>query len=263
MENKNEVVVRTGQLPVQSQPATIQESGPVGALLKLQQAGIPIDSIDKILDAQERHDMMIAKKEFTAAMVKTQRDMPVIFEGRTNKGANDSKYAAYKDIVRYAKPIYTKHGLSVSFYEEDSPKDDYIRWCADVYHKAGYSRPFHTDLPIDDKGPKGSPVKTKIHGTKSSMSYGRGILLCSIFNIPTSDDVDDDGNGAGAEIKYVTEKQANQIADLLAAIDMDESKFLDHYAINSIPEMTVRVYKKAKPILDGRYKELKKNGGSK
>lgn len=206
MEKKNYLEV------IKKKDVIINQPGPMEQAQQFLQAGGDLKSLEKMMDLQDRFEKKEAEKAFFIAMVQAQKGMPVIHEGRSNK-ATSSKYAAYKDIVRGAKPIYTSFGLSVSFYEGESKKEDYIKLCADVCHEKGHSKTYSMDLPIDDKGPKGAPVKTKIHGIKSAVSYGRGMLLGSIFNIPTNEDVDDDGNGAG--VKYISEKQVSQITDLM------------------------------------------------
>lgn len=233
-KNKELVVSKSKDISVQKSPAEL--------LLATKEMGLGIEDLNKILDLQVRYEELEAKKAYVSAMVEAQKAMPVIYEGRQNQQTNSS-YSAYKDIVRDAKPIYTEAGLSVSFYEEETNREDYIKFCADVYHVDGHSKTFKTELPIDDKGPKGTKVKTTLHGTKSAFSYGRGILLCNIFNIPTSSDVDDDGNGAGG-YKVITEKQLSQIVDLINANDVDEKKFLEWAKVDRVENLLADYFNK-------------------
>lgn len=227
----------------------VNEKSPVSQIQALLVAGAKPEDIEKMMDLQDRWEKGEAKKAFFSAMVKTQNDMPTVFEGRKNTQTHSS-YAAYKDIVRVSKPIYSKHGISISFYEKESKKEDYVKWCADVYHELGHCKDYSVSLPIDDKGPKGSAVKTKIHGIKSAMSYGRGILLCSIFNIATNDDVDDDGNSAGSIL--ITEKQVSEITDILNSKYSDPKDiegFLNHVKIDSVETIQAKDYNKILSIL--------------
>lgn len=219
-------------------------------------AGGDLESLEKMMDLEDRYQAKQAETHFVKAMVKAQKGMPTIYEGRKN-GQTNSQYAAYKDIVKDAKPVYTDAGLSVSFYEEDLSKDDYVRFCADVYHEDGHCKKYHVDLPIDDKGPKGTPVKTKIHGIKSAMSYGRGILLCNIFNIPTSSDIDDDGNTAGNASGYevITEEQAIQLREIIESIEGEtEESFCKWAKIEKIESGAAQYFEKYLSALKAKAK---------
>ena len=231
---------------IDSKDVQIVERSPMELAQSFLNAGGDLASLEKMMDLEDRHNAKKAEMCFVRSMVEAQRGMPTIYEGRKNTQTN-SQYAAYKDIVRDAKPIYTKAGLSVSFYEEDLEKDDYVRFCADVYHEDGHCKKYHIDLPIDDKGPKGTPVKTKIHGIKSAMSYGRGILLCNIFNIPTSSDIDDDGNAAGNSLGYevITEEQAIQLREIIESIEGEtEENFCKWAKIEKLEEGAAQFFDK-------------------
>jgi hypothetical protein len=214
-------------------------------------AGGDLVTMEKMMDLQDRFEKNEAKKLFFAAMVIAQKRMPVIYEGRNNK-VTHSTYAAYKDIVRDSKPIYTGAGLAISFYEEPATKEDHIKLCADVYHEKGHSQTYSISLAIDDKGPKGTVVKTKIHGTKSAISYGRGILLCNIFNIPTNDDVDDDGNGAGIMVEYLSVDQAIDITDKLKEAKGNIEMFLKNFKCESVETIPLSQYGRALNMLKAK-----------
>ena len=238
---------KTLPVVVDDKDVQIVQPGPMEKAQAFLRAGGDLSSLEKMMDLEDRHNAKKAEMSFVKSMVKAQKGMPTIYEGRKNTQTN-SQYAAYKDIVRDAKPIYTDAGLSVSFYEEDLEKPDYVRFCADVYHEDGHCKKYHVDLPIDDKGPKGTQVKTKIHGIKSAMSYGRGILLCNIFNIPTNNDVDDDGNGAGA--KLITEKQVSELTDLINEHVKDEADFLKYVGVDSIDLLHAKRFVEVKTDLE-------------
>jgi hypothetical protein len=205
-----------------------------------------LEVLQGISELQLRHDAENAKRAFAAAMAKCQAEMPIVPEKAKNQQTGNSPYAKLKDVVKIAKPVYTKHGFSISFYEEDSPKENHIRWCADVMHAEGHSIPRHVDVPIDDKGIKGTVNKTATHAMKSSSTYGRGILICHIFNIPTGEDIDDDGNAAGTQ--YISEDQQTEINDLIKTLYGENkeliAKCLDFMKIESVEKMPAKDYKR-------------------
>lgn len=191
--------------------------------------------LERMFELQIRDEANEARKAYAEDMASCQSEMPVVYERRENKHTN-SKYAAYKDLARESKPVYTTHGFSVSFCEAETNKPDHIRLKARVIHRMGHIEEHWCDIPIDDKGPSGSKNKTLTHGVKSASSYGRGMLLAQIFNIPTSDDVDDDGNGAGGYEK-MTEDHVLTINALIEEVGADTQRLLKFYKVESIADM--------------------------
>jgi hypothetical protein len=204
-----------------------------------------LEVLKGISELQLKHDAEDAKKEYATAMSECQAEIPIIIERGRNQQTGNSPYAKLKDLVAGARPVYTKYGFSISFYQEDSPKENHVRWCADVMHKAGHMAQRHVDVPIDDKGIKGNPNKTATHAMKSSSTYGRGILIAHIFNIPTGDDIDDDGNGAGGNV-YISEEQQAEINDYFSKIDEGKRvKFLKWLGSESVDQILQKEYTRA------------------
>jgi hypothetical protein len=109
-----------------------------------------------------------------------------------------SKYATYAKVDQALRPIYTEHGFSLSFDEDDCPKPDHIRVVCYVGHEAGHTRKYHADMPCTNLGAKGGT--TAMNATQavgSAKSYGKRYLVLDIFNVSTGEH-DDDGNGASA-----------------------------------------------------------------
>jgi len=152
---------------------------------------IDVTKIQQLIDMQERIIDKQAKQSFNSSMVRTQRAMETIPRDKKNDQTN-SWYSSHETIVRYATPIYTNNGFSLTFYEGETTKEQHTRIMCDILHEEGHSEIRHVDLSLDDKGIKGNVNKTKIHAEGSTFSYGRRYLTCLIFNIPTGDD--DDGN---------------------------------------------------------------------
>lgn len=208
--------------------------------------------LERMLDLQMRNEANEARKAYAKDMAACQADMPVVFESRDNTHTK-SKYAAYKDLAKASKPVYTSHGFSVSFCEDNTDKEGCIRMKAHVLHESGHSEDFWCDIPIDDKGPSGTKNKTLTHGVKSASSYGRGMLLAQIFNIPTSDDVDDDGNEAGAGEK-ISEEQAKKIKKLIKDVGGNESTFNTYYKISCVENLPVSKFDAAIKAIERKRK---------
>lgn len=157
---------------------------------------IDVEKMKAMLDVQERIYDKNAQIEFNAAMAKCQKEMPAIAKTAENLQTN-SKYAKYETIVIDTKPIYTKHGFSISFSEGEAKQDNHIRVEAEVMHSNGHVKQYHSELPKDDSGIKGTVNKTQVHAKASTYSYAKRYLFCMIFNIALANE-DDDAVKAGA-----------------------------------------------------------------
>lgn len=155
---------------------------------------IDVDKMQKLLDMQERIFNRNAESAFNGAMSDCQSEMRPIAADAENPQTH-SEYASYAQIDRALRPIYTKHGFSISYDTADSPKPEHVRVLAYVAHAAGHTRTYRVDMPADGKGAKGGDVMTKTHASGAANSYGMRYLLKMIFNVAVGED-DTDGNGS-------------------------------------------------------------------
>lgn len=154
---------------------------------------IDVSKIKQIMDMQEHALDRNAKQAFNEAMALVQSKIEIIANTRDNSQTN-SKYANLGDVIVKAKPIYTKEGFSLMFYEGETKKENHTRVCVDIMHRQGHTEQRYGDFAVQTTGIAGKAMMTLIHGEGSAFSYGRRYLTCMIFNIPTGDD--NDGNGA-------------------------------------------------------------------
>ncbi len=182
------------------------------------------DSLEKVLDMQERILDRNAKQDYTIAMVAVQKEMKVIGQDADNNQTKSS-YSTLEAINKSLVPIYTENGFSLSFGTADSPLELHVRITCDVMHSSGHSKEYHCDMPLDMTGIKGTQNKTKIHGTGSAMKYGRRYLTSMIFNVSTGD-ADDDGNDATFR-ESITEEQSNQIDAKITENDLPRDRLMD------------------------------------
>ena len=233
-------------------PVPIQENSFLATIERLaSRPDIDPDKIKQFMDMQERILDRNAKQAFNIDMMNAQREMPIVPTDANNQQTN-SKYSLYKTILKKAKPIYTKYGFSIMFYEGfDSVEggkwppipDGEIRTFADVMHREGHTKTVYIDMPTDDKGIKGSVNKTLPHAKKSSISYSRGALVCMVFNISTGQD-DDDGNAAGTPVEYITLDQQTEINDAIAELYTDGGKkFMEFLKVESVETIPAKRYK--------------------
>lgn len=167
-----------------------------------------------------------AVEAFNAAMTACQQEMPVVVKDATNKD-NGSKYAKLETIAFTARPIYTKHGFSISYGEEPAMKEGCIGLFIKVRHSQGHVEQYHGDYQLDNVGMKGSPNKTAIQGTVSSHSYAKRDLLCMAFNITIAGT---DLDGQAPTDRVITPAEHTEIANAaIASEKAGEIRNKDHF----------------------------------
>jgi len=164
--------------------------------------GVDADSLEKLLNMQERVLDRQAEQAYSQAMVEVQSKMPVI-ETNCENPTTRSKYADIGQINKQITPIYTGEGFALSFGEGKPAIESEIRVVCDVMHSQGHSKHYFVDMPLDVAGIQGNRNMTETHGTGSAFTYGRRYLTKLIFNLNTGDD--DDGNSAGGDERSALE----------------------------------------------------------
>jgi hypothetical protein len=152
---------------------------------------IDIDKLQRLIDMQEVQDQRAADRIFNTALVDAEAEMQTIFADSNNPQTR-SKYASYGRLDSTIRPIYTGHGLGISFNTEQVTPD-VLRVVGTLSHREGGSRRFQIDMPIDTKGARGNDVMTKTHATGSAYTYGKRYLLLGMFNLSVGEE-DLDGN---------------------------------------------------------------------
>jgi ERF superfamily len=173
---------------------------------------VDIEKMERLWVMHEKLKARADEEAFNAAMNKAQGEMGRVSVDAANKQTR-STYATYGQLDKAVRPIYTRHGFSISFNEGDGAPEGHARILAYVSHSSGHTRTYKADIPNDGKGAKGGDVMTKTHATGSAHSYGRRYLLKNIFNIAIGEN-DNDGNGddSGAEDRPTAPKSPDVVA---------------------------------------------------
>lgn len=208
------------------------------------------DRLEKLMALQERYEAGQAEKAFAAAMHAAQQDMPVIVRDAGNPHTK-TRYALLETIQKQAKPIYQKHGLSLSFGEADCETPNYKRTTCEVRHVDGACHSYHLDLPVDGIGPSGKPIggMNAVQGAISTTSYAQRRLVCMIFNITIAGE-DDDGEGA---TQTITETQVSELNNLIHRTPPDDKVkqgLLDWAQVESLDKLPARLFAQAKRGLE-------------
>ncbi|WP_420010620.1 ERF family protein [Tateyamaria sp.] len=220
-----------------------------------------LDKLERMLAMKERLDADRRQQEFSAALSACQAEIPTVLKNKNNEQTR-SKYADLASIYQAAKPVVAAHGLSFSTFPAPCEREGFqgIRWT--LRHEGGHIEEGVAEVPIDDKGMKGTVNKTATHAFGSTASYGRRYLFCMIFDIATGDDTD--GN-VPRSIEPITADQFIILRDLIEGTNTDEVKFHLAYGHRNpetadLHEFPARFFEKAKYQLE--CKKAKMGGGN-
>ena len=185
-----------------------EQVGQVSTLLQVieRAASNPQVDIEKMERLMQMHERIVARDAeiaFNNAMRECQKECGYI-SADANNPQTKSKYATFAKLDSVLRPIYTKHGFSLSFDEGETSKPEYVRVVCYVSHAAGHTRTYHRDMPADGKGAKGGDVMTKTHAAGAAGSYGARYLLKGIFNVQVGEE-DRDGNDSRMDEELIAE----------------------------------------------------------
>ena len=153
---------------------------------------VDISKMRELLEMKKEHERDIKQALYQEAMCRAQAEMEPVVRKADNSQTN-SKYAKLEHISKEIKPIYVKHGFSLTYTSKKLPDGLYMVGCW-VLHSAGYKEFHELEGAIDDKGFKGNANKTSLQGLGSLISYLRRYLTCMVFDVILTDE-DNDGNG--------------------------------------------------------------------
>ena len=132
-------------------------------------------------------------------------------------------------------PVIHKHGFSTSLSSQPGAPADHTRFVLMVRHVGGHAEEHTWDAPIDDKGIKGNPNKTRLHGGGSSMAYAARYLKTNVFSVSTYRD--DDGNAA----RHGRRRRADHPATISTAYRLGRSsQACRQGALGRVAEIVIR-----------------------
>lgn len=183
------VVAEPAQVPVTPQPVSMLDIIDRAS----RDPSVDINKLERLIGMKDRMEARQAQVEFDNAMSSAQEEMQPIRANMENPQTK-SEYADQAALDRAIRPIYTRHGFSLSYRSGDGAPAGEVRIVCVVAHRSGHREYPHLDMPADGKGARGGDVMTKTHATGAAATYGKRYLLGMIFNLAVARD--DDGNGA-------------------------------------------------------------------
>jgi hypothetical protein len=222
-------------------PATLDQQ----ILIAAADPRVDVAKMRELADLRRQMRMEDAEDTFKIALHAAQTEMRPIEADAANDSTH-SKYATLYKVDKALRPIYSKHGLSISFDTGDCPLPAHMRVFAYV-ERGLFTRRYQYDVAVDTKGPKGNDVMTKTHAGGSAFSYGKRYLLLAIFNVTIGDPgrpADDDGNAA-AGIHPISQEQLAELIKLADAASADKAKFCAMMKVDSFAAIPASRYEEA------------------
>ena len=201
-----------------------------------------IDKFERLMGLYERITARQAEQAYGVAMNAAQQEMEPVRQDASNPQTR-SKYASFTALDNKIRPIYTRHGFSLSFDTADGAPEGQVRVVCKVMC-AGHSERPHLDMPCDGKGAKGGDVMTKTHATMSAISYAKRGLLKMVFNIAEGES-DDDGNRAGNTGGAINDEQVQTIFDLIKRTKANTVNFCKYMGVASVPDLPAKDFDRA------------------
>lgn len=206
---------------------------------------VDVEKMERLYEMKEKIDAKNAEVLFNLAMNQAQSEMGRVSADATNNQTR-SNYATYGKLDKVLRPIYSRHGFSLSFDTGTQQRDNSEHIICYVSHSGGHTRQYTIDVDSSGKGAKGGDVMTKTHATGSAMSYGMRYLLKMIFNVAIGAE-DDDGNAAGSQTEYITEEMVNLLDSKLVEHEIDRKKFNSwlkrDLKIDSLEQLSMKAYR--------------------
>lgn len=222
MNEKNPVsteIVRTSTLNVE-QPAPT----PMEVLRAALQGGVTetnIAVVERMSALVERFEEKRAEREFAAAFVALQAEMPKIKAAQpvpNNDGTIRYHFAPFESIMDEVRPYLMKHGFTVSFSSRYESNPERVIVKCTLQHVGGHKRENEFSARVGSGPPKSSAAQ----GDGAASTYAKRFALTDALNIVV-EKLDTD---ARAEGDYITQEQADELEHRLKMINGDVKKFL-------------------------------------
>lgn len=221
-----------------------------------QLANVPVAQMAELFALHQKMEADKARRDFAVAFGKCQQEMVAIAK---DKKGDKSTYATYLQLDTAIRPIYVKHGFSVSFNSGESTLPDHVKVLGYLLHDGGHEKTYEADIPCDGKGAKGNDVMTKTHARGSAFTYGKRYLLIMMFNIALKDKADDDGKAAGDQVPDapISDEQVEELRALMKGADANEERFCKTFGFESLTEIMQSQFETAKKRVMDKVRKAK------
>lgn len=228
------------------QAITVIDNNPLAIIANGVDKGFDANQLAKLVDLYERVEAINSKRAYQEAMQSCQADLQSVVTDSQNKHTG-STYVDLGTLIHKIKPVYTKWGFSLSFFEQPTEKPGWIRCCVDVMHNRGWRETKWIDLPADGTGASGGRSSMNpVQGVGSTHTYARRYLTYDVFNIIVAD-TDLDGN---LQEPTLNDEQVKLIERLLLESETDRKKFFEWAGCERVEDMLQKRFVNARDMLN-------------
>lgn len=195
---------------------------------------VDINKMERLFEMHERVRASHAKTAYLAAFAQMQSELPAAV--RSGSGHNDKAYARYEDLIAVLKPMFARHGFSIS--HRVNMADGKVAVTGVLGHRDGHSEETSIPLPVDASGNKNA-----VQAMGSSISYGKRYVTLTLTGIATEGE-DDDGKKAGVG-ETISDEQAETIKAALEETGGMLPRFCAYWKLEKLTDLPVSKYKDA------------------
>lgn len=241
-------------------PALASPITPMAMISQAVARGDATETIERLMNLQERWEANQARKAFDAALAAAKAEIPVIVKNRVVDFPTDGGRArtTYRhedlgEIARTVDPILARHGLSYRFRTTSLPNQPIEVSCI-VAHRDGHSETNTLTAGRDDSGKKNA-----IQQVGSTITYLQRYTLKAALGLAAA--YDDDGKAAGEEkADTITDEQASALQERIVHSKSDIGRFLAFFEVESLFDLPSSQLAEAHRRLDA--KERQKSGSA-
>lgn len=222
-----------------SEVATIEGTQPSGLMAAIfalsRDPAVNIATVEALVGLHERMEDRQAEIKFNEAMNAAQAEIQPVARTAENTQTR-SFYAKLETVDAAIRPIYLRHGFSLSYNTIAPLTPGNIRVECRCAHIAGHAERYAREAPADTLGPKGTAVKTVLHGGGSTETYLKRYLACGIFNVVFRN-LDDDGNRGGGLMEEISDEECAELSRGVTETGLNLNAFLSLFGVQAIPDI--------------------------
>ena len=215
------------------------------------------EMFDRLVAWQEREEGRQAEEQFNSAMNLAQLEIQPVAR-RAENSQTRSFYAKLEHVDEAIRPIYLRHGFAVSYNTVAPLVPGNIRIECEVSH-GRHSKKYYREAPADTLGPKGTAVKTVLHGGGSTETFLKRYAVCGAFNVVFANQ-DDDGVRGGMVL--LSSERVAELTQDIKDTNSDEARFLlaiyPRGEVHSLEEAEDKDYGRMKNMIEQKRMRLAK-----
>lgn len=189
---------------------------------------LPIERLTALMDMRERQMIKEAEQVFNQAFAAAMAEMPDVPKSGKNNHSRQT-YSTLDDLIRTTRPVLARHGLSLNWQTSANGNDYSVT--AIVRHAMGHS--IQTTLTgARDNGKQ----MNALQGGGSTETYLKRYTGFSILGLSSGDEVEDDGQRAGAQ-DTITADQFHELRDLIEKAGITEDVVCQAEKIAALHEL--------------------------